>query len=1190
MATLNDNRDERANSIVTYYSGLTSYNNGLYEDGDDTETDKPQMKFKAFNDLIKLHHDELKLSIGYASHASAYLSSDEGTIGVGTWWNNANSANNTSELFYIDSPSAPETFMVNGKSLVSQRHPYLLWNQYSTAIGGVTGMGDFGWKNAASKSSYTPTSNPFIASSYFLLGEPLEHYGNTANLLWGKIVYDGVYAYRATRMSDSTAYTTHADAGFANYGSSVLNIGARGTSFTNANRWPSFFDVFRNTQWGSGSNTTVAIGSITSHTATAETGTFTINGATQYLATGTWYAIYKAADVSKGWIIYVETATPVGVAPITDWTYTYSNAFWPTPITNDFFGSGWTVDRNPIVDASTKTAITATGKRKIWTSICSQYLTSFKSALDGITTAAQAWSTSLTAIINFDYSVINQEAGSDLGKADTQTLKTNIDAWVVSWKSLIHDTGSGATFSTLDANWATVSLDAIMTCLDTMVDFTTDYTGTITGYIGTRKTQSYSLLGDYSLGTSEQWEPNTTQLVYNNSGSLSAGSLYFYRHNYADERLNREDGTLTNAYSGYTLYNQKLLDIAALEVVLSAQTSDYKYDITPIGTTASYDEEEQIVVSWEQTKGAASYDIERKEGYNGTWTRIETAYDYVDPGDTPYPDFSHNPTADYYDSAYSKGYQELGLTIADEDDSTGLTSDFTLYDFKISVDGATAVTVSIKGMDADTWEALRVAITKEFTDLSIEATPSITSGDFRITSNKKGAGSTISITAGTTNNLLTALSSTPDTAVAGTTNLEQGKVYYYRVRVNNGWGDSYVVPTAIPGSLILYGTIPELRFGSDGNEEDKDWDSKSDWQYSEYSGDKATHGDGGTITWDEPANLAASGVDDGVTSSTSYCRLEWDAAENADSYKIYRATSTDGGYAYIGSTSNTYYNDTTGIAGFVYYYKIKSVADTYQQLFDDSENFSGPIEGAISAAGVRGKKLWEATTLTASTDDSDTLTLSWSAVSGATGYVVYKCLTEDGEFTYLSNDDATELVVTTTTYVDAQAARQFFIKEFSSTSDGILAADYTANHRYYFIVFCSGTDGSSTVQQYYITSPASGTWTCQSIATAIQASLAAGLNNASCSLVLMQNPEPATYRIRFTTSLTGTNSFIRILDGTFGSSLLPILDNMTGPESGQGAYAAIPTYYKVEAVEVVAGEIVRRSELSNIAQGVRPVI
>jgi fibronectin type 3 domain-containing protein len=1189
MATLENNRDERANSIVTYYSGLTTYNSNIVADGDDTEADKPQMKFKAFNDLIKLHHDELKLSIGYASHSSAYLSSDEGVVGVGTWWNNANSANNTAELFYIDSQTSPETFMVNGKSVVNQKHPYLLWNQYNTAIGGVAGMGDFGWKNAASKSSYTPTSNPFIASSYFLLGEPLEHYGNTANLLWGKIVYDGVYAYRATRMSDSTAYTTHADSGFANYGTPVLNIGSRGTPFTDANRWPSKFDVFRNTQWGAGSNISTTIGSITSHTATAETGTFTVSGEIQTLTTG-WYSIYKAADVAKGWVIYVETATPVGFAPVTDWIYTYSNAYWPTPITNDFFGSGWTVYASPIIDASTKTAATATGKRKIWTSICSQYLTSFKSALDGITVAAQAWSTSLDAIINFDYTVINQEAGSDLGKADSQTLKTNIDSWVTSWKSLIHDTGSGATFSTLDANWATASLDAIMSQLDIMVDFTTNYTGNITGYIGTRKTQTYSLLGDYSLGTSEQWEPTTSQLVYNNSGSLTAGSLYFYRHIYADERLNREDGTLTNAYGGYTLYNQKILDIAALEVTLSAQTSDYKYDITPIGTTTSYDEEDQIVVSWEQTKGAATYDIERKEGYNGTWTRIETAYDYVDPGDTPYPDFSHNPTADYYDTAYTKGYQEFGLTITSEDDPTSLTSDFTLYDFKVSVDGATAVTVSIKGMDADTWDALRVAISNAFTNLSIEATPSIVSGDFRITSNKKGAGSTIAITSGTTNDLLTALSYVPSTAVDGITDLEQGKVYYYRIRANNGWGDSYVAPSSIPGSLVLYGTIPELRFGSDGDRDDKDWDSKSDWQYTEYSGDKATHGDGGMITWDEPANLAVSGVDDGVTASTSYCRLEWDAAENASSYKIYRATSTDGGYAYLGSTSNTYYNDTTGIAGFVYYYKIKAVADSYQQLFDSSENFSGPIEGAISAAGIRGKRLWAATTLTASTDDGDALTLSWSAVSGATGYVIYKCLTEDGEFAYISNDDATDMVVTTTSYVDAQAARQFFIKEFTSTSDGISASDYTVSHRYYFVVFCSGTNYESTVQQYYITSPASGTWTCQSIATAIQAAITAGLNNATCSLVLMQNPEPANYRIRFTTNSLGTSAFIRILDGTFGDSLLPLLDNMTGPEAGQGAYQAIPTYYKVEAVEVVAGEIVRRSELSNIAQGVRPVI
>ena len=103
MATLTENREERANAILSYYNNLQTYNTQTAADGTDSDADKPQGQFKAFNDLIKLHHDELKVSIGYASDSTAYLPSAEGTIDTSQWWYNANGTNLRASLFFTDS-------------------------------------------------------------------------------------------------------------------------------------------------------------------------------------------------------------------------------------------------------------------------------------------------------------------------------------------------------------------------------------------------------------------------------------------------------------------------------------------------------------------------------------------------------------------------------------------------------------------------------------------------------------------------------------------------------------------------------------------------------------------------------------------------------------------------------------------------------------------------------------------------------------------------------------------------------------------------------------------------------------------------------------------------------------------------------------------------------------------------------
>ena len=68
-----------------------------------------------------------------------------------------------------------------------------------------------------------------------------------------------------------------------------------------------------------------------------------------------------------------------------------------------------------------------------------------------------------------------------------------------------------------------------------------------------------------------------------------------------------------------------------------------------------------------------------------------------------------------------------------------------------------------------------------------------------------------------------------------------------------------------------------------------------------------------------PTSVAAS---DG--SYTNMVRITWDASNGATGYKVYRATSQGGNYAYIGQTDSTYYEDYVNDTG-AYWYRVRAI-------------------------------------------------------------------------------------------------------------------------------------------------------------------------------------------------------------------------------------------------------------------------
>jgi fibronectin type 3 domain-containing protein len=180
------------------------------------------------------------------------------------------------------------------------------------------------------------------------------------------------------------------------------------------------------------------------------------------------------------------------------------------------------------------------------------------------------------------------------------------------------------------------------------------------------------------------------------------------------------------------------------------------------------------------------------------------------------------------------------------------------------------------------------------------------------------------------------------TTVTGTTytntSLPAGKYYYYKVRA-----------VATTGVTTTYGSFSAIKFAK---------------AYP------AT-----------PAVTAAS------TSYTSV-KISWPAVSGANGYSIYRATSLTGTYASLATTTSTSYTNGSLVTGKYYYYKVKAY-----HLEGTTKVYS-----ALSAAKYA-KPIPATPTCTISTKTATKMNISWTTVTGATKYQVYRATSATGTYT-----------------------------------------------------------------------------------------------------------------------------------------------------------------------------------------------
>ena len=145
--------------------------------------------------------------------------------------------------------------------------------------------------------------------------------------------------------------------------------------------------------------------------------------------------------------------------------------------------------------------------------------------------------------------------------------------------------------------------------------------------------------------------------------------------------------------------------------------------------------------------------------------------------------------------------------------------------------------------------------------------------------------------------------------------------------------------------------------------------------------------------------------------STGKPYVKWSAVTGASKYQVYRSTSKTGTYKLLGTTTKLNYTDTSATTGYTYYYKVKAVSKVKTSA---NSAYSTPISIICHCA----KPVVKITT-TSSGDPK----LTWSSVTGASKYEVYRATSSGGTYTKVAT-------TTAKTYTDksAKAGKTYYYK------------------------------------------------------------------------------------------------------------------------------------------------------------------
>ncbi|MCL6572568.1 MAG: hypothetical protein K6T88_12940 [Bacillus sp. (in: Bacteria)] len=261
-----------------------------------------------------------------------------------------------------------------------------------------------------------------------------------------------------------------------------------------------------------------------------------------------------------------------------------------------------------------------------------------------------------------------------------------------------------------------------------------------------------------------------------------------------------------------------------------------------------------------------------------------------------------------------------------------------------------------------------------------------------------------------------------------------------------------------------------------------------------------------------------------TASSYNSIKLTWTPATGVDGYDIYRSTSSTGTFTKIASIAHptAYYTNTGLNTGTTYYYKIKT-----HYTFEDGTKIYGAFSPVVSAKPV----LAVPSSPKAASASYSSIKTSWTVVSGASGYEVYRATSSTGTYS---------LVGKTTTAT-------------SFTNTGL-----TTNKVYYYKIKAYRMVGTTKVNSGYTTVVSAKP--IPSVPTNFKA---ARYSSTSIKTTWSAVTGASAYEVYRATSSTGTYSLVKNTTSLYYTN--------TGLTTGRTYYYKLRTYRLVGTVKVYSG-------------------
>lgn len=404
-------------------------------------------------------------------------------------------------------------------------------------------------------------------------------------------------------------------------------------------------------------------------------------------------------------------------------------------------------------------------------------------------------------------------------------------------------------------------------------------------------------------------------------------------------------------------------------IVVQDNTEDFsaaRPQLTGISGTGT-----NITLQWNALDGAEQYVIYRRGTPDAAWEKLAQ----VDAAQTQYKDSTARGSESYYYSIRAKQTAD-GKTVWSKRSATFVrvgrptlkSAEEVTGAIKVrwyKVEGAESYRVFRHTESDNTWQYIGKATTNGYQDkkakpnqtyyYTVSAVCTNDGNEFVSGQNKNGISAK------------RVLSAPEITSLSGT----KTKITLQWSRVKAA--QSYLVERMeFGGAWQTLGTTTELSYRDTGRSMDKTYYYRV--RAAKKAGDSTIYGDAQEPLAQRPGATKLVGVE---ASGSGLC-VRWEAVDGVKSYRVYRRASQDEKWSFIGTASDTSYQDNQA-AGGKYWYTVRAISQNPTTFY-----------GAFDKDGVMGIKKLATPEMTKISNVTSGIRVEWNKVDYATGYFVYR--------------------------------------------------------------------------------------------------------------------------------------------------------------------------------------------------------